>query len=59
MDAPPRETLMRVVSPAGMEAGIMDNQVRIELAPVSRPGRLKALLGALLCVLHLLNLTGG
>ena len=37
----------------------MDNVVTIESAPVSRAGRLKALLVALLCVVFLLNLSGG
>ena len=37
----------------------MNNVVRIEPAPVSHSGRLKALLLALLCVIFLLNLSGG
>ena len=37
----------------------MNNVVRIEPAPVTRAGRLKALIVALLCVVYLLNLTGG
>jgi hypothetical protein len=37
----------------------MNNVVRIEPASGSRSGRLKALIVALLCVLFLLNLSGG
>jgi hypothetical protein len=37
----------------------MDNVVRAEVVPVTGSQRFRALLGALLCVLFLLNLTGG
>jgi hypothetical protein len=37
----------------------MDSVVRAEVVPVTGSQRAKALLGALLCVIFLLNLSGG
>jgi hypothetical protein len=42
-----------------IEAITMDGVVRIEAAPVTGSRRVKALAVALLCAVHVLNLSGG